>query len=309
MVMSKTLRMRITPGPGTVVVIVHRNGEANVPRVGRMTGRAGAISAEMRPDLPPLTPNAFVVLLAKVANQKMMAEGTYAGEKDGSDSFTITRGWVPSDNRRDPRLPVRVKCEVRPRGSRGTISAVICDLSAGGAKIEVESDSLRGEIELLVRYGGFSATLPAFVLGYEDEELEDETESSDEGATDESEAAAAEEDVASDDEAGVTEAAADNEEAGASTDEEPAAEAPADDATEPAAEDATSSELEAAPESEPAPVENAPAPLRNRRRPEKIVQPVVEVRLMFDDLDLPQQGFLRHMLRDVAEISGWELAS
>lgn len=298
------------PGPGTAVVIVQREGEENIPRVGRMTGRAGSISAPFRPELPPLKYEGQVVLLARVANQKMMAAGVYTGPKDGQDSFRLTGAWSPSDNRRDPRLPVQVKAEVRPVGVRATLPVVIKDLSAGGARVELAKGEMTGEVDLIVRYGGFSATLPAYVLNAastspalaalpdepEEQPAEAPAAAAPEAAVTVAEAPgqgaeeSGDEDATGDSESEDGEAPAEDGASAAAKTEESTSESKEPTAIRPAAEDAASA------------AEAAPVFFRPTEEP-------VEFRLRFAELNLPQQGFLRHMLRDLAEISGWELAS
>lgn len=289
------------PGPGTAVVIVQREGDENFPRVGRMTGRAGAVSAASRPDLPPLKYDEPVILLARVANQKMMASGVYTGPQGNQDSFRLAGAWSPSDNRADPRLPVQIKAEVRPVGVRATLPVVIKDLSAGGAKLEMAKGSISGEVDLLVRYGGFSATLPAFVLcdmatipvlaalsdpgeqAAEEESAERSSDSADVKASTASEVSGS---PAEGDTAEATGVAGAGDEG---TDHDATERAQEPTAIGPAAESAAEDDGQVL----FIPQQDAPA----------------EYRLQFGDLNLPQQGFLRHMLRDLAEISGWELAS
>jgi hypothetical protein len=114
-----------------------------------------------------------VLLITGVLGSRQVARGTWAGTRDGISVFKLVSAFRPFDARKDGRVPLQIRGEVRSvlGGSRQPCN--IMDVSMGGMAVTVETRPGGKALQVVLTANGYSATLPCETVGAS--ESDDET--------------------------------------------------------------------------------------------------------------------------------------
>jgi hypothetical protein len=125
------------------------------------------------PDGITFSPGKALLLITGVIGSRHVARGTWAGTRDGVSVFKLASAFRPFDARKDGRVPLQIRGEVRSVLGGSRQPCTILDVSAGGMAVTVASRPGGKSLQVVLTANGYSATLPCETVGAS--ETDDET--------------------------------------------------------------------------------------------------------------------------------------
>ncbi len=159
--------MKLAPVAGDPVIIVASRAGQHVVKTGRVAWQGSRVNVVPDPANPFIL-GERVMLLSRVATQRMQAAGQYAGLTSEGEQFSVLSEWASADKREKPRFELALQVELHVPGVRGIIRGVAADVSEGGMGVVIDHTPESTEFEVLMRNGSFSATMPASLVRAEE---------------------------------------------------------------------------------------------------------------------------------------------